>query len=184
LTKRTQSMAALVAAGALFAIPAVGQAKSDHAGGGNAHPHNGSGGCTNHPTVKKGFTVRGTLVDYTADNPMTTDVNEASVKITVAGANHNAKVSGELTDQNATKDGVQVKGGSYTVKGNGTTPDPFKVKLSGFETNETPAAGDKVRIVGKITVTRKKCAAANATTADRYGAVNVRSVRIIDADGD
>jgi hypothetical protein len=184
LTKRIQSIGVLVAAGALFAVPTVGQAKSDHANGGNGHPHNGASGCTKHPTVNKGFTVRGTLAEFTADNPMTTNVNEASVKITVTGANRHARVSGELTDQNATKPGVQVKGGSYTVKGNGTTPDAFKVKLSGYEGTDTPSVGDKVRISGKIAVTRKKCAAAGTSTADRYGAVNVRAVRIIDGDPD
>jgi hypothetical protein len=183
LTKRTQSIAAVVAAGALFAVPTVGQAKSDHANGGNGHANNGARGCTKHPTVNKGFTVRGTLVSATADNPMTA-ANEASVKITVTGANRHARLSGELTDQNATQAGVQVKGGTYTVTGNGTTPDAFKVKLSGYEGTDTPSVGDKVRISGKIAVTRKKCAASGTSTADRYGAVNVRSVKIVDSDPD
>jgi hypothetical protein len=183
LTKRIQTVAMLAAAGALLAVPAVGSAnKPDNPGGGHGQSGSQSRGCVKHPTVNKGFIVRGTLVSYTADNPTTPAVNEASVQITVTGANRHARVSGELTDTNATKPGVQVNGGSYTVIGNGTPPDPFSVRLSGYETGESPAAGDKVRIFGKITVTRKKCAAAGTSVADRYGAVNVRRVRIIDAD--
>jgi hypothetical protein len=183
MTKRIHTLAMMAAAGALLAVPAVGEAnhKPSHNKGGQG----GSGqarGCTKHPTVNKGFTVRGTLVSYTADNAATTAVNEAGVEITVTSANRAAKVSGELSDQDAGKPGVQVKGGSYTVSGNGSPADAFSVKLSGYEAMESPAAGDRVRIAGKIAVTRRKCAAAGANVDDRYGDVNVRRVRIIDAD--
>jgi len=168
-------MALLIAAGALLAIPAVGQAH--HKGG---HSKGGKGkSCAEKPTVDKGFVVKGTLVNYTADNPATTG-NETSVEITVTGANRHARVSGELKDTNATKRGVQVAGQPYKVDAGGS--DPFGVRLSGYETGEAPAAGDKVRIVGKIAVRRKKCADKDATLAERYGAVNIRRVKIIDAD--
>lgn len=172
--KRLQTMATLAAAGALLVVPAVGQAhKTD-----TQHNHGKSNGtgksCAKKPAVNKGFVVKGTLTNYTAG------ANE-SVAITVTGANKHARVSGELTDQNANQDGVQVAGGSYTVDHVNPT-DPFTVQLSDYEPNETPGAGDKVRIVGKVAVTRKKCADAGDTVAERYGAVNIRKVKIVDAD--
>jgi len=176
LIKRIQFTALLIAACGLLAIPAVGQAhhKAGHSKGGKGKS------CAKKPTVNKGFTVKGTLVSYTADNPATPDSNETRVEITVTGANRHARVSGELADTNPTKPGVQVTGGAYTVSS--SPADPFGVRLAGYETGEAAAAGDKVRIVGKITVRRKKCAAKDATLDDRYGKVNVRKVKIIDAD--
>ena len=176
MIKRIQFTALLIAACGLLAIPAVGQAhhKAGHSKGGKGKS------CAKKPTVNKGFTVKGTLVSYTADNPATPDSNETRVEITVTGANRHARVSGELADTNPTKPGVQVTGGSYTVSS--SPADRFGVRLAGYETGEPAAAGDKVRIVGKITVRRKKCAAKGATLDDRYGKVNVRKVKIIDAD--
>ena len=202
MIKRIQFTALLIAAGALLAIPAVGQAhhktghsqahhktghsqahhKTGHSKGGHGHGHGTGKSCAKKPSVNKGFTVRGTLVSYTADDPATLNVNETSVAIIVTGANRHARVSGELIDTDATKPGVQVAGGAYTVDSSGTPADLFGVRLSGYETGESPAAGDKVRIVGKIAVTRKKCAAAGTSPADRYGEVDVRKVKIIDAD--
>jgi len=188
LIKRIQFMALLIAAGALLAVPAVGQAhhKTGHSKGGKGQGQGKDKGngksCAKKPTVNKGFTVRGTLVSYTADNPTTPDVNETSVEITVTGANRHARVSGELDDTNATEPGVQVAGGPYTVSSSGTPADLFGVQLSGYDMGETPGAGDKVRIGGKIAVTRKKCAAPGTSLDDRYGEVNVRKVKVIDAD--
>jgi len=173
LIKRVQFTALLIATGALLAIPAVGQAhhKPGHSkGSGHAKGHGCGHGCAKKPTVKRGFTVRGTLVSYTVDDPATPNVNETSVETTVTGANRHARVSGELEDMNGTEPGVQVAISS-------TSAD-----LSGYGTGETPSAGDKVRIVGKIAVTRKKCAAAGDSLDDRYGEMNVRKVKVIDAD--
>ncbi len=192
MIKRTQSLALLVAAGALLAVPAVGHAnhKDSHQPGAKAEGkgHGKSKGqgrsCAKKPTVNKGFVVRGTLVSYTADNPDTPNANEANVVITVTGANRHARVSGELADKDATTPGVQVDGGSFTADGTPTagTNDPFRVQLSDYGTGESPTAGDRVRIVGKVAVTRKKCAAAGQSVAERYGAVNIRKVKITDAD--
>lgn len=44
--------------------------------------------------------------------------------------------------------------------------------------------GDKVKVSGKIVLTKKKCATAGMSTADRYGAVDVRKVTISDRDLD
>ena len=131
------------------------------------------------PTVNKGFVVKGTLDSFTADNPAT-EANEESVTLTVTKANGHAKKSGELADQDATKPGVQVKGATFSANG-ATDPNGFKVKLVGYGTGETPATGDKVKLVGKISVTKAKCAPAGTSTADRYGDVNVRRVKIKDA---
>ncbi len=176
MIKRIQFMALLVAAGALLAIPAVGQAhhRAGHSKGGKGKS------CAQKRTVNKGFTVRGTLVSYTADNP--SPGNQTSVKITVTGANRHARVSGELKDTNSNKPGVQVAGGSYTVDSSGDPADLFGVRLSGYEALEIPGEGDKVRIRGKIAVTRKKCAPKGTSLDDRYGKVNIRRVKIIDAD--
>jgi hypothetical protein len=155
----------LLAVFALAGLPAVSQAdRGKHKGADNAKGKNGKK-CT----VKRGFVVRGTLVSFTAD--------EESVEVTVTGANRHARRSGEIADQDASKPGVQVKGASYSVSG-----DPFKYKLVGYETGEDPAAGDKVRIVGKIEYTKKKCAPEGTSLEDRYGDVNVRKVTIKDAD--
>jgi hypothetical protein len=168
----------LVGAGALLVAPAVGQAhhKPDHTKG----PKNGqqkSRGCKK-PATKVGFVVRGTLTSFTADDPGT-PANEASVSITVTGANRHARNSGELVDTDPATPGTQVQGGPYTVSG---ASDPFKVKLIDYEQGEAPGVGDQVKIVGKIARTKAKCAAPGTSLADRYGDVNIRKVVIHDAD--
>jgi hypothetical protein len=131
------------------------------------------------PAVSKGFVVKGTLDSFTADDPAT-DANEESVTLTVTKANRHAKLSGELADQDAAKPGVQVKGATFTADG-ATDTNGFKVKLVGYGAGETPATGDRVTLVGKVRVTKAKCAPAGTSTADRYGDVNVRKVKIKDA---
>ena len=168
-------MKRLLIAGAALALlaPATAMAKPDH----KPHP-NKNAGCKK-PTVNKGFVVKGTLDSFTADNPAT-EANEESVTLTVTKANRHAKRSGELADQDASKPGVQVKGSTFSADG-ATDPNGFKVKLVGYENGETPASGDKVTLVGKISVTKAKCAPTGTSTADRYGDVNVRKVKIKDA---
>jgi hypothetical protein len=161
----------LLAVLALGALPAVSQANhGKHKGAGKGHHSK----CT----VKRGFTVRGTLVSFTADDPATA-ADEESVDITVTGANRHARRSGEIPDQDAAKPGVQVKGAPYSVSG-----DPFKYKLVGYQGTDTPSAGDKVKIVGKITYTKKRCAPEGTSLEDRYGDPNIRRVKIKDADPD
>lgn len=165
MNKRTQCLAMAVAAGALLAVPAVGQAhhKAGHTQGGQGKS------CAKKPAVSKGFVVKGTLVSYTADNPAT-PANEATpLVITVTRANRHARVSGDLVDTNPMLAGVQ-----YSVP----TSDAFTVRLAEYEANEVPGAGDGVHIVGKVAVTRRKCATPEQdTVAERYGAVNVRKVK-------
>ena len=140
-------------------------------------PPSSAGGCK-HPTVNRGFVVKGTLDSFTADDPATA-ANEESVTLTVTKANRHAKLSGELADQDASKPGVQVKGATFSADG-ASDPNGFKVKLVDYAAGETPALGDRVTLVGKISVTKAKCAPAGTSTADRYGDVNVRRVKIQD----
>jgi hypothetical protein len=185
-------MALLIAASALLAAPAVGQAhhKPGHANGPkNGHKKGHHGHKKGHHGQKKphsckqpaknvGFVVRGTLTSFTAD-VAGTPANEASVSITVTGANRHARNSGELQDMDPVKPGTQVKGGPYTAT---ASTDPFTVKLVGFGAGETPAAGDAVKIIGKIARTKRRCAPDGTSLADRYGDENVRKVVIHDAD--
>ena len=170
MTKRIQVLALLVAAAALLVVPAIGQAahKPGHT------PGSKSKRCKK-PTVNKGFVVKGTVVSYTADTAAT-PANEGTVTITVTKANRHARVSGDLTDANPALAGDQ-----YTVPA--TDTGGFKVTLSEYEAGETPGAGDRVRISGKVAVTRKRCATAEQdTVAERYGAVNVKKVAFTEVD--
>jgi hypothetical protein len=170
----TYVCASVAGAAALLALPASGLARDNHGQGHSNTPKRCS-----HPNERVGFTVRGTLVSYTADNPAT-PANEGTVTVTVTGANRHARNSGEIADQNATQPGVQVAGATYTVP----TTDAFRVRLVDFQGTDTPSPGDAVTIVGSIVRTKAKCAPAGTSLADRYGAVNVRRVVIADRDPD
>jgi hypothetical protein len=178
MIRTVRLLALLAAACALLVAPAVGQGhhKPDHVKGPKGGQQN-SKSCKK-PSKKVGFVVRGTLTSFTADIPAT-PANEASVSITVTGANRHARNSGELVDTDPATPGTQVQGGPYTVSG---ATDPFKVKLVDFEPAEAPAAGDPVKIIGKVARTKAKCAAPGTSLADRYGDVNSRKVVIHDAD--
>ena len=178
MNKTIRLLAMLVAAGALLVAPTVGQAhhKPGHTKGPNGGQQK-SHRCQK-PAINVGFVVRGTLTSFTADDPVT-PANDASVNITVTGANRHARNSGELADQDLGTPGTQVQGATFTVSG---AADPFKVQLNGYVAPDTPSAGDSVRIIGKIARTKAKCAASGTNLADRYGQVNVRKVGIHDAD--
>jgi len=165
-------LATLVAAGALLGLPAAGNGAAQGKSKGSEKS------CAKKPSV--GYSVRGTLVSATADNPATTVVNEASVTLRVTGANSHARNSGEIADQDATQSGVQVAGATYTVTGS----DAFTLVLHGFQGVDTPSAGDAVKVGGKIARTKKKCAPEGTATADRYAAPDVRTVTISDRDPD
>jgi hypothetical protein len=154
--RQIRPIALLFALVALAAVPAAQANHGKHKGQGKAKH------CVIHP----GYVVKGKLVSFTADDPATTDTNEASVTLTVTGANKHARRSGVHKGDEVT----------YTAA---TDKNGFKVKLSGFEANDTPDAGDKVRVVGKIEYTKKKCAP-DKTREERYGDVNVRRVKIVD----
>jgi hypothetical protein len=177
MLKHTKTLAALVAGGALLALPVTGLAKPGH---GHGHGH-GNGTAKSCAKAKKvGYVVRGTLVSVTADDPATADTNEAVVTLTVTGANRHARQSGELADTDATKAGVQVKGGSYTAT---AADDAFTLKLKGYAGTD-PSVGDKVHVTGKIALTKKRCAADGTSLADRYGETNIKKVAIAARDAD
>ena len=170
--KNAKIVATLVAAGSLLAAPAAGLA----AKGGNSATAKAKS-CAKALTLS--YRVSGTLVSATADNPAT-PASEASVTLKVTSANSHAAKSGEIADQNATKKGVQVKGATYTV----AAGDAYTLKLNGYEGTDTPSVGDRVKVSGKIKLTKKACAPAGTSTADRYAAPDVTKVTISDRDPD
>jgi hypothetical protein len=172
--KTAKNILALALAAALFAVPATalgakgGQGKSK----GKAKSGQGKGkSCAK--THSRGFQVGGTLVSFTADDAATTDASEATVTLTVTSANKHARESGELADMDTAKKGVQAKGATYTV----AAGDAFELKL-GDDGTAVPAAGDRVKVKGRIAVTKKRCAAEGTTMADRYATPDVTRVKI------
>ena len=149
--------ALLVAAVAVIALPTT----SMGAGKGESKR------CERTPMV--GYSVSGTFVSGDA----------STVTIMVTEANGHARKSGEIADQDATMEGVQVAGATYTVSG-----DAFKLRLNEYDGVDTPSAGDPVRVIGRVPRTRAKCAPEGTSLADRYGAPDVRKVTITDADPD
>ncbi len=175
MLKNTWKFAALVAGGALLALPATGVAGNGH---GQGHGQGSSKSCK---AKKVGYVVRGTLVSVTGDDAATTEVEKAVVTLTVTGANRHARKSGELADQDPVKDGAQVKGGTYVAD---AADDAFTLKLNGYQGSDTPSVGDKVQLTGKIALTKKRCAADGTSLADRYGEPNIKKVTISDRDPD
>jgi hypothetical protein len=177
MLKNAKTMATLVAAGTLLAAPAAGIAAK-----GGTHPagstHGKAKSCAKANTV--GYQVSGTYVSAVPDDPATTAVNEATITLKVTSANSHARKSGEIADQNATKKGVQVKGATYTV----AATDAFVLKLNGYEGTDTPSVGDRVKVSGSIKLTKKSCAPAGTSTADRYAAPDVKKVTLSDRDPD
>jgi hypothetical protein len=112
----------------------------------------------------------------TADNPATTDVSEATVTLTVTSANKHARESGELADQDADRKGVQAKGATFTAPV--VAGDAFELRLSSDYGTNAPAAGDRVKVKGRVAVTRKRCADEGTSTADRYGTPDVIRVSV------
>ena len=164
--RRIQLFGALVAACALVALPA----------GAGAHHRDGH---TKGPSAKScvinvAFVVKGTLVSYTPDTAGTPG-NEASVTLTLTKANRHARRSGELQDADPVRPGTQL---TFAAS---TDANGFRVQLSGYEANEIPAEGDKVRVIGKIAYTKARCAP-TASVEARYGEENVRKVKIIEVD--
>jgi hypothetical protein len=177
MTKSTRLLVTLSATGALLALPVATHADPGKSQGKAKSQKGASKRCAKTPSV--GYSVRGTLVSATADDPAT-PANEGSITFTVTGANKHARSSGEIADQDATKKGVQVAGATYTIG----AADPFTLRLEGYEAPDTVSPGDEVHASGKVARTKSKCAAEGTSTADRYGAVDIRRVTISDRDPD
>ena len=172
--KTAKNILALALAAALFAVPATALGAKGGQGKSKGKAKSGQGkakSCAK--THSRGFQVGGTLVSFTADDAATTDASEATVTLTVTSANKHARESGELADMDAAKKGVQAKGATYTVPAG----DAFELKL-GDDGAAVPAAGDRVKVKGRIAVTKKGCAAEGTTVADRYATPDVTRVKI------
>ena len=172
--KTAKNILALALAAALFAVPATALAAKGGQGKSKGKAKSGQGkakSCAK--THSRGFQVGGTLVSFTADDVATADASEATVTLTITSANKHARESGELTDMDAAKKGVQAKGATYTVPAG----DAFELKL-GDDGAAVPAAGDRVKVKGRIAVTKKGCAAEGTTVADRYATPDVTRVKI------
>ena len=173
IVKTAGKISALIGALALLAFPATGLAKKGEHGKHGKHAkhakQNKAKSCAKLHTV--GYQVGGTLVNMTADDAVTTDTSEATVTLTVTSANKHARESGELEDQNADRKGNQVKGATYTIPAG----DAFVMKL-GDDGALVPAAGDRVKVKGRIAVTKKRCADEGATADDRYATPDVTRV--------
>jgi hypothetical protein len=166
VVKTVGRIAALVVAVALVAAPASALA----AKGGQGKSQGKTKSCSK--TGTRGFQVTGTLVSLTKDDPLTGD-SEASVTLVVTAANRHARNSGELDDQNLDRKGMQVVGATYTVPAG----DAFALKLGDYGTGE-PAEGDRVKVKGRIGLTKKRCAAEGTTTDERYATPDVTRVAV------
>jgi hypothetical protein len=175
IVKTAGKISALIGAFALLAFPATGLAnKGEHGKHGKHGKHAklaNAKSCAKLHTV--GYQVGGTLVSMTADDAATTDTSEATVTLIVTSANRHARNSGELEDQDADRKGNQVKGATYTIPAG----DAFVMKL-GDDGTLVPAAGDRVKVKGRMAVTRKRCAEEGATADDRYATPDVTRVSI------
>jgi hypothetical protein len=130
-------------------------------------------------TPKAGYIVKGTLVSVIQDDSAT-GAFEGTVTFTVTSANSHARKSGDIADQDATTEGLQVAGATYTVP----VTDAFLPRLHGFEGADTPSPGDLVKVAGRIARTKARCAPDNTSLATRYGTPDVRRVGIWDQDAD
>jgi hypothetical protein len=159
--KTARTICALALAAALVAVPSTALA----AQGGNGKGKGKAKSCAK--KLNRGFQVSGTFVSMDA----------GTLTLTVTAANSHARNSGELADQNDSRKGVQVVGATYTV------PVSADVLKLGDDGTLVPAAGDRVKVKGRIAVTKKRCAAQDAATADdRYAAPVVSRVRVSHAE--
>ncbi len=171
MLKAARTIAALALAAALAVVPATALA----AKGGQGKGKGKAKSCAK--TLTRGFQLTGTLVSLTADDAATTDSSEATVTIVVTSANRHARNSGELEDQNADRKGVQVVGATYTIPAG----DAFVLML-GDDGAAVPSEGDRVKVKGRIAITKKRCAAQDAATADRYATPDVTRVKVSDSE--
>ena len=163
MTKNARTLVALTAAGAVLALPATVAAQRPADPGQQGRENR----CQNVRTV--GYQVTGTLVSATA----------SSVTMTVRSANSHARKSGEIADQNTSRRGVQVRGATVTVPVTAAT-----LRLRGYEGTDTPSAGDRVKVSGRVPLQKRNCTPAGTSLADRYGEPQVRRVTISDRDAD
>jgi hypothetical protein len=161
ILKTAGKILGLAAMIALVAFPAAGVAKKGEHGKHTEHAKGKGKNCAKMHT--RGFQVGGTLVSMTADDATTPDSSEATVTLTVTSANKHARVAAEL-----------VKGATYTVPAG----DAFELRLSGDYGENAPAAGDRVKVKGRVAITKKRCVPEGTSTADRYDEPDVTRVSV------
>jgi hypothetical protein len=169
MLKTTCRIAALALAATLMAVPANAIA----AKGGQGKAQGKTKSCSK--TLTRAFQVTGMLTSWAVDDAATTEVSEATVTLVVTAANRHARNSGELEDQNADRKGIQVVGAIYTVPAG----DAYLLKL-GDDGAAVPSEGDRVKVKGRLALTKKRCAAEGTSTADRYDTPDVTRVAISD----
>jgi hypothetical protein len=153
--KTARKIAALGTAAALLMAPATALG----AKGGQGKAKGKAKSCAKAKTA--GYQLGGTLVSMTADDPATPESSEATVTLTVTSANKHARNAGA------------VRGETYTVPAG----DAYVLKL-GDDGALVPAAGDRVKVKGRVAVTKKRCAADGASTADRYATPDIVRVSV------
>jgi hypothetical protein len=156
--KTVSRIVALAAVAALVAAPAGAFA----AKGGQGKAQGKAKSCAK--TLTRGYQMTGTLVSWTED----------SVTLSVTSANRHARNSGELEDQDAERKGYQVVGATYTVPVNA---DVLKL---GDDGAAVPSVGDRVKVKGRVALTKKRCAAEGTSVEDRYATPDVTRVTISD----
>jgi hypothetical protein len=174
MLKTLRIIAALALSAALLAVPATAPA----APGGQGKGKGKAKSCEKPRSLS--YQLSGTLVSVIQDDPESTETFEGTVTLLVTSANRHVRNSGEILDQDAARNGTQVAGATYTVP----DTDVFELKLNGYVDPDTPSEGDRVKVSGRITVTKKHCAPQGTSTEDRYGALDVRRVTISDRDED
>ena len=172
MLKTLRIAATLAVSAALLAIPATAPA----APGGQGKGKGKTKSCEKSRSLP--YQLAGTLV--TQDDAATTDTFEGTVTLLVTSANRHVRNSGEILDQDADRKGTQVADATYTVP----DTDVFELKLNGYVDPDTPSEGDRVKVSGRIPVTKKRCAPESTTTEDRYETPDVRRVTISDRDED
>lgn len=70
------------------------------------------------------------------------------------------------------------EGTTLTQIDEGSTTDRFRLTLVGYDEGEAPDAGDRVKVIGKVTRTRN---AKGSATKFTYGEIDVRKVVVTDA---
>lgn len=157
--RRIGLAAALLAAA--MVVPAQAAKPADPGSQGTSHGHHGKS-CKPH---RVGWVVKGTLVEQSLEDVDGDGKYSGTVTVTVTHTNKHAR------DE---KGGPQPK--TYTVKDVKVTFGVNDANNDGKQDGLDVAAGDQVKLIGKVTRVRKKCDQSEA------GKVSIRKVVFNDAE--
>jgi hypothetical protein len=180
--KKTTAAIAIAA----LAVPAAAQADKPQDAGSKGREKAQQQQSKRHGHGKKsdrfrgvGFTLRG--VDYKGATPTTESrasqtLSEFSLDVT--GANRHAYRYLGLTDRPSKREPAQDKSIKDTFDGKAS------VRLVGFEQGEQPDSDDRVKVIGRVTRTRKGDSDSGSTTtsAPSERKLDIRRIVIKDAD--